>query len=89
VIAPRLKQINHVHTSENDRCTPGKGHMPWVATFKARKRGGYNGRYVIEAFGRALPRIAKATRVWREFFPSTEEVYQFGHDFRRAQWARA
>lgn len=89
VIAPHLKQINHVHTSENDRGTPGKGHVPWAATLKALKSGGYDGWYVIEAFGRALPGIAEATRVWRDFFPNTEEVYQFGHDFLRAQWARA
>jgi D-psicose/D-tagatose/L-ribulose 3-epimerase len=89
VIAPHLKQINHVHTSENDRGTPGKGHVPWAATFTALKGGGYDGWYVIEAFGRALPGIAEATRVWRDFFPSTEEVYEFGHDFLRAEWARA
>jgi D-psicose/D-tagatose/L-ribulose 3-epimerase len=89
VIASHLKQINHVHTSENDRGTPGKGHVPWAATFKALKGGGYDGWYVIEAFGRALPGIAEATRVWRDFFPSTEEVYEFGHDFLRAQWALA
>jgi D-psicose/D-tagatose/L-ribulose 3-epimerase len=88
-ISPHLKQIRHVHTSENDRGTPGKGHVPWAATFKALKGGGYDGWYVIEAFGRALPGIAEATRVWRDFFPSTEEVYQFGHDFLRAQWAKA
>jgi len=89
VIAPHLKQIAHVHTSENDRGTPGKGHVPWPETFKALKGGGYDGWYVIEAFGRALPGISEATRVWRDFFPSTEEVYEFGHDFLRAQWARA
>lgn len=89
VISPHLKQINHVHTSENDRDTPGKGHVPWASTFKALKRGGYDGWYVIEAFGRALPGIAEATRVWRDFFPSTEEVYRFGHEVLRAQWARA
>ena len=44
---------------------------------------------VIEAFGRALPGIAEATRVWRDFFPHTDEVYQFGHDFLRAEWAKA
>src|SRR5262245_44984674 len=37
VIAPHLKQIRHVHTSENDRGTPGKGHVPWAETFKALK----------------------------------------------------
>ena len=28
VIRPHLAQINHVHISENDRGTPGKGHVP-------------------------------------------------------------
>jgi D-psicose/D-tagatose/L-ribulose 3-epimerase len=89
VIAPNLWAIKHVHTSENDRGTPGKGHVPWAPTFKALKDGGYEGWYVIEAFGRALPGIAAATRVWRDFFPHPDEVYQFGHDFLRDQWAKA
>jgi len=89
VIAPTLKQINHVHVSENDRGTPGKGHVPWKATMKALKDGRYDGWFVIEAFGRSLPALAAATRVWRDLFPNTEEVYQFGHDFLRRQWAKA
>jgi D-psicose/D-tagatose/L-ribulose 3-epimerase len=89
VIAPNLWAFKHVHTSENDRGTPGKGHVPWAATFRALKAGGYDSWFVIEAFGRALPGIAEATRVWRDFFPSTDEVYQFGHDFLREQWAKA
>jgi D-psicose/D-tagatose/L-ribulose 3-epimerase len=88
-ILPHLRRIRRVHTSENDRGTPGRAHVPWASTFKALNDGGYDGWYVIEAFGRALPNIAEATRVWRDFFPSTEEVYQFGHDFLRAQWAQA
>jgi D-psicose/D-tagatose/L-ribulose 3-epimerase len=32
----------------------------------------------IEAFGGALPDLAAATRVWRDFFPSTEQVYLEG-----------
>jgi D-psicose/D-tagatose/L-ribulose 3-epimerase len=89
VIAPDLGTINHVHLSENDRGTPGKGHVPWHATLKALKRGRYDGWFVIEAFGSALPDLAAATRVWRNFFPSPEEVYRFGHDFLRDQWAKA
>jgi D-psicose/D-tagatose/L-ribulose 3-epimerase len=89
VIAPNLKHINHVHLSENDRGTPGKGHVPWKATMKVLKEGKYDGWFVIEAFGRSLPALAAATRVWRDLFPNTEEVYQFGHDFLRKQWARA
>lgn len=89
VIAPNLPYINHVHFSENDRGTPGKGHVPWAATMKALKHGGYSGWCSIEAFGRALPALAAATRVWRDFFPNREEVYRSGHDFLREQWAKA
>jgi D-psicose/D-tagatose/L-ribulose 3-epimerase len=88
-ITPYIGAINHVHLSENDRGTPGKGHVPWAATFAALRAAGYDGWYVVEAFGRALPEIAAATRVWRDFFSSDEEVVQFGHDFLREEWARA
>jgi D-psicose/D-tagatose/L-ribulose 3-epimerase len=89
VIGQNLAQINHVHFSENDRGTPGKGHIPWAATMKALKEGGYSDWCVVEAFGRALPAVAAATRVWRDFFPSREEVYRSGHDFLRDAWAKA
>jgi hypothetical protein len=39
---------------------------------------GYDGWMTIEAFGGALPDLAAATRVWRDFFPSTEQVYTEG-----------
>lgn len=89
VIAPNLSAINHVHLSENDRGTPGKGHVPWDATLGALKSGGYDGWLVVEAFGRSLPALAAATRVWRDFFPHKEEVYEFGHAFLRERWAKA
>jgi D-psicose/D-tagatose/L-ribulose 3-epimerase len=88
-IGANLPHINHVHFSENDRGTPGKGHVPWASTMRALKHGGYDGWCAIEAFGRALPALAAATRVWRDFFPNREEVYRFGHDFLREQWAKA
>jgi len=89
VIGANLPFINHVHFSENDRGTPGKGHVPWAATMRALKHGGYNNWCAIEAFGRALPALAAATRVWRDFFPNREEVFRFGHDFLREEWAKA
>jgi D-psicose/D-tagatose/L-ribulose 3-epimerase len=89
VIAPNFAQINHVHFSENDRGTPGKGHVPWAATIKALKQAGYDDWCVIEAFGPPLPGLAAATRVWRAFYPNREEVYQFGGEFLREQWAKA
>ena len=89
VIAPHLDRINHVHLSENDRGTPGKGHVPWARDVDGAETGGYQGWFAIEAFGRALPALAAATRVWRDFAPTREEVYRFGHDFLREQWDRA
>jgi D-psicose/D-tagatose/L-ribulose 3-epimerase len=72
------RHMIHVHISENDRGTPGKGHVPWDATYKALKSARYDGWMTIEAFGRAIPALAAATRVWRDFFPNKEEVYKFG-----------
>lgn len=76
----------HFHVSENDRGTPGTGHVPWAETFRAVRASGYDGWLTIEAFGRALPALAAATRVWRDFFPSREEVYVEGGKFIRRMW---
>ena len=75
------KYINHIHISENDRGTPGKGNIPWNETFAAIKKINYDGWLSIEAFGRALPDLAAATRVWRDFFSSEKEVYEDGYKF--------
>ena len=48
---------------------------------------GYDGWLVIEAFGRALPDLAAATKVWRDLFPSAEEVYTKGLKFIKEKWA--
>jgi D-psicose/D-tagatose/L-ribulose 3-epimerase len=58
----------------------------WDEAFQAIKQTGYDGWLVIEAFGRALPDLAAATRVWRDLFPSPEEVYQQGIKFIRQKW---
>lgn len=79
----------HVHISENDRGTPGSGQVRWQDSFKAIRNSGYDGWLVIEAFGRALPELAAATRVWRDFFPSREDVYQRGIQFIKEQWGKA
>jgi len=81
--------LAHVHISENDRGTPGTGQVRWDEAFSALKKTGYDGWLVIEAFGRALPELAAATRVWRDLFPSPDEVYVRGIEFVRRKWAAA
>jgi len=83
------KHMIHFHVSENDRGTPGKGHVPWAATYKALRAAKYDGWLTIEAFGRALPALAAATRVWRDFFPTRESVYRDGFKQMKRGWAGA
>jgi len=89
VIEPNLDVIRHVHISANDRGTPGKDHTPIKETIAILKKNGYDNWMVIEAFGRGLPELAAATRVWRDFFPSVEEVYEFGHQYIVDAWNAA
>jgi D-psicose/D-tagatose/L-ribulose 3-epimerase len=89
VIAAVADSFVHVHISENDRGTPGTGHVHWDETFRALRKVGYDGWLTIEAFGRFLPALAAATRVWRDLFPSAEEVYTQGLRFIREKWAAA
>ena len=83
------RHMIHVHISENDRGTPGRGHVPWAATYRALRAAKYDGWLTIEAFGRAMPAVAAATRVWRDFFPNREEVYKFGYKSMKQGWAKA
>lgn len=68
-IASCAKETIHIHVSENDRGVPGTGQVDWDGFFSGLKSTGYDGFLTIEAFGRALPALAAATRVWRDLFP--------------------
>ena len=88
-IAEHVSLIRHVHISENDRGTPGRGHVPWADTFRALREGGYDGWLTIEAFGRTLPELAATTCVWRDLSASAEEVYTEGFRLIRDGWEAA
>ncbi|MEO6596133.1 MAG: sugar phosphate isomerase/epimerase [Planctomycetota bacterium] len=80
------KRITHVHISENDRGTPGHGQVRWQETFEALHAIGYDGWLTIESFSRASPEFAAAIHIWRDFFPSKDEVYREGGAFIRRMW---
>ncbi len=63
-IAPRL---SHFHISENDRGTPGSGHIDFDQTFATLKKIDYKGWLTIEGFTRNDPDFANSIGVWREF----------------------
>lgn len=59
--------LAHVHISENDRGTPGDGHVCWDEVFSALAEINYKGWLTIEAFSRNDPDFANAINVWREY----------------------
>lgn len=71
--------VAHIHISENDRGVPGRGNIPWHETYAAIREIGYDGWLTIESFGRGLPDLAAATKVWRDFAESSEAVYREGY----------
>jgi D-psicose/D-tagatose/L-ribulose 3-epimerase len=77
-----------VHISENDRSTPGTGHVAWGETFDALHASGYDGWMVVEAFGLALPNIAAATKIWRKMFADEDTLAREGLAFMQREVAR-
>jgi D-psicose/D-tagatose/L-ribulose 3-epimerase len=68
------RHLKHVHTCENDRGTPGTGHVEWQEVFAAIHDVGYNGWLTIESFGSNLPEIAAAAAIWRDLAAKPEDV---------------
>lgn len=82
------KETIHVHISENDRGTPGEGHVEWAATFDTLKEVGYDGWMVVEAFGLALPALAAATKIWRRMFTDEEKLAADALAFMKREWGK-
>ena len=80
--APHLK---HLHTCENDRGTPGSGHVAWQEFFSAVHEIGYDGWLTIESFGFALGPLSAAAAIWRDLAPTPETIAFSGVTFLRAQ----
>jgi D-psicose/D-tagatose/L-ribulose 3-epimerase len=80
--------MGHVHISENDRSTPGKGQVNWQETFDALKKIKYDGWLTIEAFGLSLPALAAATKIWRRMFDSEEQLAKDGLKFMKKEFAK-
>ena len=89
VIAQTADVIRHVHISENDRGTPGTGHVDFGATFKALREAGYDGWLTIEAFGRRCRRSPPRPGSGAISSRSPEEVYEVGIQTIRDGWAAA
>lgn len=83
------REINHYHISENDRGIPGTGHVPFSRHFEALRRCGYDDWLTVEAFGRSVPELAGATRVWRNLFDDADRLFSESIAFIRREWLAA
>jgi D-psicose/D-tagatose/L-ribulose 3-epimerase len=75
--------LRHVHTCENDRGTPGSGHVDWPGVFAALRTAGYDGWLTIESFGFALPMLSAAAAIWRDIEPTPDRIAFDGIQFLR------
>lgn len=89
VIPETIREIAHVHISENNRGVPGRGHIDFASVFGALRAAGYDGWMTVEAFGSALPDLAAATKIWRPLFKSPEDVYRGAYRLMREGWDAA
>jgi len=71
-------RVFHVQVSENDRGTPGTGHVPWNEFFAALTAIDYRGQIVVESFLPTVVEIARAVSLWRPVAPSMEVLAEDG-----------
>jgi D-psicose/D-tagatose/L-ribulose 3-epimerase len=81
------KHLKHVHTCENDRGTPGSGHVEWNAVFQALRDLHYDGWLVIEGFSFALGELSTAACLWRDIEVTPEVIAFEGVKFLRRNMA--
>lgn len=86
VIRKYAHLIAHVHISENDRGTPGRGQVNWTEVFETLREIKYDAWLTIEAFSRNNPEFASGINVWRNFESTLEEIYRDGYAFIRSSW---
>ncbi len=79
-------RLFHVHTCENDRGTPGEGHVNWDEVFQALREINYQGALVIESFVPGVKEIVRAASIWRDLAPNADHIAQQGLAFLRKHW---
>ena len=75
------KYLKLIHTCENDRGTPGSGHVEWESVFAVIRQLGYNGWLTIESFGFALGDLSAAAAIWRDIESSPSAIAYEGIRF--------
>ena len=74
-------RIYNFHACENDRGTPGTGHIDWSSVFEALHDISYDGPVVIESFTADIKEIARAVSLWRPLAPTQDSIAEEGLKF--------
>lgn len=74
-------RLVHVQANENDRGTPGTGHLNWTGIRDSLTAIGYRGSLVIETFGAPSKELARAASIWRPLAASADELASEGFEF--------
>ncbi|MEO8481445.1 MAG: sugar phosphate isomerase/epimerase family protein [Acidobacteriota bacterium] len=77
------RHLKHVQVSENDRGTPGSGHVAWREFFAVLRAMNYNAWLTIESFGPNLGAFSSAVCIWRDIEPTPDEIAFDGLTFLR------
>lgn len=77
------RHLVHVQVAENDRGTPGTGHLPWPDVAVALREIDYTGSVVIETFSDRVEAIARAAAIWRPLAPDSDSLAREGLAFLR------
>jgi D-psicose/D-tagatose/L-ribulose 3-epimerase len=77
------RHLVHLQVAENDRGTPGTGHLPWADVAAALREIDYRGRVVIETFSDRVEAIARAAAIWRPLAPDSDTLAREGLGFLR------
>ena len=64
-----------LHTGENNRTAPGRGHVDWDEIFKALSDIGFKGRIVSEPFVVKGGEVGRDIYVWRNLIAAPTEEY--------------
>ncbi|MEX1055916.1 MAG: sugar phosphate isomerase/epimerase family protein, partial [Rhodothermales bacterium] len=73
----------HLQVAENDRGTPGTGHLPWHDFAAALREITYTGSVVIETFSERVEAIARAASIWRPLAADPDTLAREGLRFLR------
>jgi len=86
-MAPRLWGI---HACENDRGVPGGGLIPWESIFKALKKTGFSGYFILETYNSTIRNgdFAYSRAMFHDVCQDGDKYVKTGTKFLKSNWKK-